>query len=192
MAHDTYTGDVRPGTGATTLEGGRVARLKDLKDYTVAKGDPDVRGWNVYANDGRRIGEVDELLVDLEAMRVRYLDVDLDRDVLSVSGAQPLGGSTALGTTPGTPGAKSGHVLIPIGSAQLDEREDRVIVDLLHTLVGGLPSYDHGPVTREYETSVRQHFDRDYRHDPDPARDREFYNHDLYNDDRFWKPRRRR
>lgn len=186
MAHHTHTGDLHHGAGATTLEGGRVVRLKDLKDYTVAKGDPDVRGWNVYANDGRRIGEVDELLVDVEAMRVRYLDVDLDRDVLSVSGAQPLGGSTA----PGTPGAKSGHVLIPIGSAQLDEREDRVIVDLLHSLVGGLPSYDHGPVTRDYETSVRQHFDRDYRHDP--ARDREFYNHDLYNDERFWSPRRRR
>jgi photosynthetic reaction center H subunit len=181
MAHHTHThpGDMRS-TGTATLEGGRVVRLKDLKDYTVAKGDPDVRGWNVYANDGRRIGEVDELLVDVEAMKVRYLDVDLDRDVLSVSGG-------ALGSAPG---AKSDHVLIPIGSAQLDEKEDRVIVDLLHTLAAGLPSYEHGPLTREYETSVRQHFDRDYRHDP--ARDRDFYNHDLYNDDRFWKPRRRR
>lgn len=188
MAHHTQThpGDVHTTAGAATLEGGRVVRLKDLKDYTVAKGDPDVRGWNVYANDGRRIGEVDELLVDVEAMKVRYLDIDLDRDVLSVSGG-------ALGAAPGTaaaPGGKSDHVLIPIGSAQLDEKEDRVIVDLLHTLVGGLPSYDHGPVTRDYETSVRQHFDRDYRHDPE--RDRDFYNHDLYNEDRFWKPRRRR
>ena len=184
MAHPTHTHpvDVHHGAGAATLEGGRVVRLKDLKDYQVAKGDPDVRGWNVYANDGRRIGEVDELLVDVEAMKVRYLDVDLDRDVLSVSGAAP--GTAAV------PGAKSDHVLIPIGSAQLDEREDRVIVDLLHTLVGGLPAYDHGPVTREYETSVRQHFDRDYRHDP--ARDREFYDNDLYRDDRFWSKRRRR
>jgi hypothetical protein len=65
-----------------------------------------------------------------------------------------------------------------------------VIVDLLHTLAAGLPSYEHGPLTREYETSVRQHFDRDYRHDP--ARDRDFYDHDLYKDDRFWSKRRRR
>jgi sporulation protein YlmC with PRC-barrel domain len=188
MAHHTQThpGDVQHAAGAATLEGGRVVRLKDLKDYTVAKGDPDVRGWNVYANDGRRIGEVDELLVDVEAMKVRYLDVDLDRDVLSVSGG-------ALGAAPGAtaaPGAKTDHVLIPIGSAQLDEKEDRVIVDLLHTLAAGLPSYEHGPLTREYETSVRQHFDRDYRHDP--ARDRDFYDHDLYNEDRFWSKRRRR
>jgi sporulation protein YlmC with PRC-barrel domain len=181
MAHHTHT-DVHPGAGAATLEGGRVVRLKDLKDYTVAKGDPDIRGWNVYANDGRRIGEVDELLVDVEAMKVRYLDVDLDHDVLSVTGATP--------GTAAAPGAKSDHVLIPIGSAQLDEKEDRVIVDLLHTLVGGLPAYEHGPLTREYETSVRRHFDRDYRYDS--ARDREFYDNDLYNEDRFWKPRRKR
>lgn len=186
MAHHTHT-ELHPGAGAATLEGGRVVRLKDLKDFQVAKGDPDVRGWNVYANDGRRIGEVDELLVDVEAMKVRYLDVDLDRDVLSVSGAAP--GTTPAPGAAAAPGAKSNHILIPIGSAQLDEKEDRVIVDLLHTLVGGLPAYDHGPVTREYETSVRQHFDRDYRHDP--ARDREFYDNDLYKDDRFWSKRRR-
>jgi sporulation protein YlmC with PRC-barrel domain len=177
---------VHHATGAATLEAGRVVPLKDLKDYTVAKGDPDVRGWNVYANDGRRIGEVDELLVDVEAMKVRYLDVDLDRDVLSVSGEN-------LGAAPGTAaalGARSDHVLIPIGSARLDEKEDRVVVDLLQSLVGGLPAYEHGPVTREYETSVRRHIDRDYRHDP--ARDRDFYNHDLYNEDRFWSPRRKR
>lgn len=187
MAHHTHTEDMHHRAGASTLEGGRVVRLKDLKDYTVAKGDPDVRGWNVYANDGRRIGEVDELLVDVEAMKVRYLDVDLDRDVLSATGGQ-LGGAAAPAAT--APGTRSGHILLPIGSARLDEREDRVVVDLLHSLVGGLPSYDHGPLTREYETSVRQHFDRDYRHDP--ASDRDFYNHDLYNDDRFWSPRRRR
>jgi sporulation protein YlmC with PRC-barrel domain len=176
---------VHHATGAATLEAGRVVPLKDLKDYTVAKGDPDVRGWNVYANDGRRIGEVDELLVDVEAMKVRYLDVDLDRDVLSVSGE-----SVGIGPGAAAPGARSDHVLIPIGSARLDEKEDRVVVDLLQSLVGGLPAYEHGPVTREYETSVRRHIDRDYRHDP--ARDRDFYNHDLYNEDRFWSPRRKR
>lgn len=186
MAHLKHSDDLHR-AGTATLEGSRVVRLKDLKDYTVAKGDPDVRGWNVYANDGRRIGEVDELLVDVEAMKVRYLDIDLDRDVLSVSGAS-LGTSGTPATT--VPGTRSGHILIPIGAAQLDEKEDRVVVDLLHSLLGGLPSYEHGPLTREYETSVRQHFDRDYRHDP--ARDRDFYNHDLYNDERFWKPRRRR
>ncbi|HYG63423.1 MAG TPA: PRC-barrel domain-containing protein, partial [Thermoanaerobaculia bacterium] len=121
--------------GAATTMDSSVVPLKDLKDFKVAKGDPDVRGWEVLANDGRRIGKVDELLVDTAAMKVRYLDVDLDRDIRGAMGGESLAGDM-----------KNDHVLIPIGSAQIHEREDRVVVDLLHTLVGGLPSYGHGPV----------------------------------------------
>jgi hypothetical protein len=186
MAHPTH--DVAPadraGT-ATALESG-VVPLKDLKDYQVVKGDPDVRGWVVESNDGRRLGKVDDLLVDTAAMRVRYLDVDLDRNLFEHVG-QAIG-------EPAVGAQHSGHVLVPIGSAQLDEKDDRVLIDLLHTLVGGLPSYDHGPVTRDYESTVRQRLDRDYVPDPnrDPNRDRDFYNSDLYNDERFYGPRRRR
>jgi hypothetical protein len=48
-------------------------------------------------------------------------------------------------------------------------------------------------VTRDYESTVRQRLDRDYVPDPnrDPNRDRDFYNSDLYNDERFYGPRRR-
>ena len=167
------------GTAATLDQG--VVPLKELKDYTVAKGDPDVRGWNVYSNDGRKLGEVDDLLVDTAAMKVRYLDVDLDHDLLS---------AVREATDEATGHGDRDHVLIPIGTAQLDIKDDREVVDLLHTLVGSLPAYEHGPLTRDYETSLRQRFDRDYRHEP--ARDRDFYNSDLYNDERFYGPRRRR
>lgn len=177
-----HTRDERLNTSGTTatLES-RVVPLKELKDYTVAKGDPDVRGWNVYSNDGRKVGEVEDLLVDTEAMKVRYLEVDLDQDLLS---AVREAKDQAMGR------GDQDHVLIPIGSAQLDVKDDRVVVDLLHTLVGGLPTYQRGALNRDYETSLRQRFDRDYQHHPD--RDRDFYNHDLYNDDRFYAPRRRR
>lgn len=47
--------------------------------YKVAEGDPDVRGWDVMDRDGRRIGEVDDLLIDTEGLKVRYLEVRLDR-----------------------------------------------------------------------------------------------------------------
>jgi photosynthetic reaction center H subunit len=163
--------------GAATMDS-RVVPLKDMKDFKVAKGDPDVRGWEVLANDGRRIGKVDELLVDTAAMKVRYLDVDLDRDIRGAMGGESLAGDM-----------RNDHVLIPIGSAQIHERDDRVVVDLLHTLVGGLPAYGHGPVSREYEADLRGRIDRDYRHDP--ARDRDFYESDLYNSDRFYGSRRR-
>jgi hypothetical protein len=174
MRHeDTHRTAGTTTAGATTMEQ-RVVPLKELKDYKVAEGDPDVRGWDVVSSDGRDIGEVDELLVDVEAMKVRYLDVDLDRSVREAMAE----------------GLKHDHVLIPIGSAQIHEKDDKVVVDLLHSLVGGLPGYEHGPLSRDSEANLRSRFDRDYRHDP--ARDRDFYEHDLYNADRFYGPRRGR
>ncbi|HEU0013127.1 MAG TPA: PRC-barrel domain-containing protein, partial [Longimicrobium sp.] len=78
----------------------RVVPLGQLDDFRVAEGDPDVRGWEVRASDGRKIGEVDELLVDTGAMKVRYLDVDVDDAVLG--------------------DRQDHHVLIPIGYARLE------------------------------------------------------------------------
>lgn len=165
-------------TGTTAAVEAGVIPLKELKDFQVAKGDPDVRGWEVLSNDGRRIGKVDDLLVDTAAMKVRYLDIDLDNDLRNLAGG---------GTGPGT---KRDNILIPIGSAQLHEKDDRVTVDLLHSLVSGIPGYDRSLFNREYETDLRRHFDRDYRHDS--ARDRDFYEHDLYNESRFYGNRRAR
>jgi photosynthetic reaction center H subunit len=164
--------------GTAAAVAGGVVPLKELKDFQVAKGDPDVRGWEVLSNDGRRIGKVDDLLVDTAAMKVRYLDIDLDNDLRNLAGG---------GTGPGT---KRDNILIPIGSAQLHEKDDRISVDLLHSLVSGIPGYDRNSFNREYETNLRRQFDRDYQ--PDPARDRDFYESDLYNDNRFYGKRRRR
>src|SRR5690606_11481762 len=57
---------------------GRLASLGDLPGYGVAADDPDPRGWEVIASDGRTIGEVHELIVDTAALKVRYLDCDVD------------------------------------------------------------------------------------------------------------------
>ncbi|HZF66711.1 MAG TPA: PRC-barrel domain-containing protein, partial [Gemmatirosa sp.] len=54
-------------------------RLSDLR-YDVSDGDPDVRGWAVWASTGRELGVVDDLLVDVEAGEVVMVDVDLKRD----------------------------------------------------------------------------------------------------------------
>jgi hypothetical protein len=55
----------------------RIVPLSELHSYKVASGDPDVRGWSVVAGDGKTIGQVDGLLVDTAALKVRYLDVAL-------------------------------------------------------------------------------------------------------------------
>src|SRR3954468_11659612 len=50
-------------------------RLSDA-DFEVAKDEPDVRGWTVVDRAGEECGEVDDLIVDTSAMKVRYLEVD--------------------------------------------------------------------------------------------------------------------
>jgi hypothetical protein len=118
----------------------RVVPLGQLDDFKVAEGDPDVRGWEVLASDGRKIGEVDELLVDTNAMKVRYLDVDVDDGVIG--------------------DGMDRHVLIPIGYARLEQERDCVMVDGLAAAdLQGLPSYDQGPLTRDFESSVRSSFE---------------------------------
>lgn len=59
-----------------------VTPLRRLHAYRIAEGDADVRGWQVLGADGRTIGEVDDLLVDRRALKVRYLEVALDLDLL--------------------------------------------------------------------------------------------------------------
>lgn len=117
----------------------RVVPLGQLDDFKVAEGEPDVRGWEVLASDGRKIGEVDELLVDTAAMKVRYLDVDVDDAMMA--------------------GGPDRHVLIPIGYARLEADHDRVLVDALASSdLAAVPSYTQGPLTRDFEASVRESF----------------------------------
>lgn len=117
----------------------RVVPLDQLNDFRVADGDPDVRGWEVLASDGRRIGEVDELLIDTNAMKVRYLDVEVEDGLM----AEP-----------------DRHVLVPIGYARLDRDRDCVVVDNVASGdLRAMPAYDHAPLTRDFETRVRDSWD---------------------------------
>lgn len=159
----------------------RVVPLDDLDDFRVAEGDPDVRGWKVISSDGRKIGEVDTLLVDTGAMKVRYLDVDIDDDLI----------------------AGDRHVLIPIGFARLDEDSDQIFVDALNSAgIEQLPEYRRGTVSGEFETSLRGHFG-----DATPSdtavtgagaaaastggtTEPDFYGKEIYNDDRLDAPGR--
>lgn len=146
----------------------RVVPLDQLDDYEIAEGDPDVRGWDVMSSDGKKIGEVDNLLVDTDAMKVRYLDVDVDEGLLQAPDDR--------------------HVLIPIGYARLDEERDQVFVDALaSTDITALPEYTHGPLTRGFEADLRQRFDTGYAAG---RTDDDFYAHDLYDERRFFGARR--
>jgi hypothetical protein len=81
-------------------------------------------------------------------------------------------------------GVGTRHVLIPIGLARLDPKHDRVLVEGL--TAAGLPDYQGQRLDAEQEAELRRWFDR-YLHAPHG----EPYPHDLYDEDRFYGPRRR-
>lgn len=56
-----------------------LTRLSGLNDYRVSSEDPDPRGWSVVTTTGTRVGEVEDLVVDTTAMKVRFFEVRLDR-----------------------------------------------------------------------------------------------------------------
>jgi hypothetical protein len=47
----------------------------ELSGYEVAEGEPDLRGWEVVGRDGRRIGAVEDVLVETETRQARFLRV---------------------------------------------------------------------------------------------------------------------
>jgi uncharacterized protein (TIGR02271 family) len=107
----------------------RVVPLNQLPGYKVADGEPDIRGWEVVASDGHRLGKVEELLVDTQANKVRYVDVDVDGD--------------------------NRHVTVPIGYARLEETRQQVLMDGLGSeQLRALPTYERGGITRDYEEEV--------------------------------------
>ena len=133
----------------------RLGRMSDLDDFQVADGYPDIRGWSVKTADGTTIGKVDDLVIDTQALRVRYLDVDLDRslrdrvqDAAASIGAKD---AAALGAR-----ADEGHTLLPIGDVQVDDEHDDIIVSgMTADAIGALPRRAHTSFDGDHERSVR-------------------------------------
>jgi len=166
-----------------TEDGIRIAPLSALDDFEVAEGYPDIRGWRVASTDGQEVGKVHDLLIDVDHMRTRYLDVRLTKELAS------------------SPADRD--VLVPIGTAQVVEGKDNVVrVPLTAERFGLLPVYEHR-LTRTHELEVRRHFSLGeaaaaavagtaaaVTGTPAAAASRGFYDDDGYDDRRFFGPRR--
>jgi sporulation protein YlmC with PRC-barrel domain len=93
------------GVGPDPSEGRRrLVSIDDLSGYTVAKGEPDVRGWEVCTLGGRELGEVEDLLIDPDRGEVVMLEVELS-------------------------GESGFHAEVPIRSVQIDRKRKVVLVD---------------------------------------------------------------
>lgn len=103
----------------------QLVHLNDMDHYKVADGDPDIRGWNVKTADGRSAGKVEGLVVDADALRVEFLDVELDRKGLNLKDDR--------------------HVLVPIATARLDDDHDDVLLGkTTATDLAGFQAYHPG------------------------------------------------
>lgn len=162
--------DINPGEGSQ--EKRLLYSLSELDFYEVSKDDPDVRGWDVYGGDGEKFGEVDDLIVDPAALKVRYLDIVITLknkdDELNLR-----------------------HILVPIGLAVVDKKDDRVTVPKIRmSNLREYPLYEGGVVTRIYENSIRHIMDPDIIYQSDDTGD--FYSHTHFDEDLFYGDRRRR
>lgn len=102
-------------------------------DYRDQSNGDDIKSFDVYTQGGEKIGSIQDILVDEQEGRFRYLVVDT--------------GFWVLGK----------KVLLPIGLAHINSAERRVYVDgLTKSQVENLPEFrDNMVVDRKYEDQVR-------------------------------------
>lgn len=171
MADDMRREETTRGQQDPTLTGNAEPRLRQLGragDYEVADGDPDIRGWRVFDADGNGVGTVHDLIADLNAMQVRYVDVELDR--------------------PGGEHDERQHVLVPIGAARLSADVDALTLrGIREAQLASYPPFDHEEVTREYERRVRAAMSG--AAGIDSGSDEDFYRHEHFDTSPFWDAR---
>jgi sporulation protein YlmC with PRC-barrel domain len=150
--------------------------LTELKEsgFEIVEGDPDIRGWDVRNSVGKRIGKVDELVLDTLNKKVRYMVVDLHKNDLDLNDRK---------------------VLFPIGLAELHKDDDDVILPQVNTSqLTELPEYEKDRLDVDVEREICKTLGRKQETTetnggltPDP----EFYKHDYYNDDNLYRNRLR-
>lgn len=147
--------------------------LKELggSNYKIAEGQDNIKGWDVKDGQGNELGEVDELIFDDQSLKVRYLVLDLDKN-------KDLG-------------LKDRKVLIPIGMAQLDEKDDNVILrNISLEQIRTMPDYDKDNLNADYEYSNYNSLTGVTGASAVGTIDEDFYNNEHFNDDNLYRNRK--
>jgi sporulation protein YlmC with PRC-barrel domain len=140
----------------------RIFYLDELDGLKVHHNDPDVRGWDVYTSDEKKIGEVENLIVDKKDKMVRYLDVHLDDSIIP-EGSKPLdtkdsGSAGKVHEHMNEEGQR--HMIIPVGLVDIDKGSKNLnMKDYSFDSISGAPRYNRNEgFTRKYEVEVRDKF----------------------------------
>lgn len=150
----------------------RINHLKELNhsNYKIADNQPHIDDWKIIDRSDRKVGKVHDMLFDKDRMKVRYIITNLKNGEIM---------------------DEDRKVLIPIGQAQLDTNNKRVIVpNITRDHLSRLPKYDKADnLTQEDETLILNTFTGTtstaaYNRDT-------FYENDNFNEDKFYDHEKR-
>lgn len=154
----------------------------DRSDFGVVDGDPDIRGWDVRVSSGHKAGEVEDLIIDAQKRKVRYMIVDMADNELSLPPRR---------------------VLIPIGLAELHRDDDDVLIPGVGTeQLRALPAYDADRLDDEAERNICSALGREPKGNRGAtgiehrqqtpytaSQEADFYGYDHFNDNNLYKNR---
>ena len=150
----------------------KTSRLQQLKGsgFEIGKNQPDIRGWEVRDESGRKIGDVNELIFDIQERKVRYLVIDvIDSKELELD---------------------KRTIMVPIGLGILDHKDNDVILRNVNAFqLRALPAYRKDDLGTKAEMAIATVFGRQYTSksdDNDHGLVNEFYQHDHFNEN-IWK-----
>lgn len=151
--------------------------LDELTDYKVASDDPDVRSWDVRDEENRVIGKVDNLLVNKNAKRVVYLDVEVDNSIIDAN-HDPYGRPEHVDIREFINKDGENHVIVPIGMVNLDLENKTVRANgINHRTFAETKRFStQNTIDRSYENAVLDSYNRD-----------RIPSETIYEDDRFYE-----
>ena len=135
--------------------------INELSDYKISDGYPDVRGWDVKDIDNRVIGKVDNLLVNTDAERVVYLDVEVNNSIIDAN-HDPYGRPNHMEVREFINKDGENHIIIPIGLIDINTDSNYVYTDVIdHRTFAETKRYRKGQVLdRAYEVQVLDSYSR--------------------------------
>lgn len=135
--------------------------LNELKDYKIDHHDSDIRGWSVKDRDNRVVGKVDNLLVNKEAGKVVYVDVEVDQSIIDAN-HDPYSPHHDPSIHEFINDKGENHIIIPIGLIHLNRENKFVFTENInYETFAETKRYRSGTeITRDYERHVLGSYNR--------------------------------
>jgi len=141
--------------------------LSELSDYKVDDKYADVRDWVVKDATLRPIGTVKNLLVNKNAERVFYLDVEVEPSIIDAK-HDPYKGPSRSEVREYINEKGENHVIIPIGLVDINMAEEYVYTEEIdhQTFAETKRIRENTPIEQNYENTVLDSYERRYVHTP--------------------------